>query len=690
MRTITDADLTAIRVIGEFALSPDGEQVVFVLTTTDYDANKTYSNLWLMPVTGGEPRPLTVAKAKESAPRWSPDGTRIAFTSDRGGGKRELWIIPADGGEAQPVRRSDDTPLREDADITEPQWSPDGSHLVYIAKTARLPNDDPTHTVAEDSDVKVYTQLGYKMDGVGFWDGGYKHLFVVPAGGGEPVQLTDGPWDDAQPVWSPDGSRIAFVSRRTFDREYTAISDIFTVAVLSGGSDATQLTPSMGPVSNPQWSPDGTTIAFTGHDMPPETGPTTNDMVWTIPAEGGSPICHTRHYDREVGGGVMGDVVAGGVAPPLQWTSDGTGLLFLVGDQGTTSIMHVPARGSYVTALANGDRNIVGFHAIKGTVVMLVSTMTLPGDLFIVQENHPIAAGGAIANTVNEVRDLALNERQLTTVNASVLADVQLSKPERVSVPMDEGVTMDGWLLHPPDFDPTRQYPLILDIHGGPRGQYGNGFMHAFHRYAAEGYVVAYFNPRGSTGYGQAFTSRLTGDWGGVDAHDVLAGLDHVLERRPYLSDTRVGLTGGSYGGYLTNWLLGTQPHRWRAAITERSTISRLSSYGTSDMIWRSLEWEFGGPWWERRDFYWDRSPIAHVQEIVAPLLIIHSEQDHRCTISEAEQLFTALRRRGNDVVFVRFPDESHGLSRGGKPKHRRERLERLVGWWKKYLPTEE
>lgn len=173
-----------------------------------------------------------------------------------------------------------------------------------------------------------------------------------------------------------------------------------------------------------------------------------------------------------------------------------------------------------------------------------------------------------------------------------------------------------------------------------------------------------------------------------MDVHDVMAGLDAVLER-PYLSADRVGVTGGSYGGYLLNMLIGMYPDRWKAAVTERSTISRISSYGTSDMIWRSLEWEFKAPWWEsneRRDFWWDRSPIAHVHKITAPLLIIHSEQDHRCAISEAEQLFTVLRRHGNDVVFVRFPNESHGLSRSGKPAHRRERLERIVGWFEKYL----
>jgi len=671
MRTITDADLAALRVIGEFAVSPDGTRVVFALATTDYDANKTYSNLWLVPVAGGEPRPLTVARAKESAPRWSPDGTRIAFTSDRGEGKRALWVIPADGGEAEAVRRPDGTPLHEDADITDPQWLPDGTRLVYVSKTARPSNDDPTHAVTDDSDVKVYTQLGYKLDGVGFWDGRYKHLFTVPATGGEPTQLTDGPWDDAQPVPSPDSARIAFVSRRTANREYNSIADIFTVSV--NGGEATQLTPGMGPVGNPQWSPDGQTIAFTGHDLPPATGPTTNDMVWTIPATGGTPTCLTRDYDREVGGGVGGDFAQGGVTSPIQWTPDGAGLLFMAGDRGTTALMHVPVSGGDVTPIAAGERNILGFSHAGESLVLAVSAAALPCDLFVTANTH-----GALA------------ERRLTEINAGVLADIWLSEPERIVVPVEAGVTMDGWLLHPPDFDPAKQYPLILDIHGGPRGQYGYTFMHAFQRYAAEGYVVAYFNPRGSTGYGQSFTSRLTGDWGGVDAHDVIAGLDYVLERRPYVSDGRVGLTGGSYGGYLTNWLLGTQPHRWRAAVTERSTISRLSSYGTSDVIWKSLEWEFGGPWWERRDFYWDRSPVAHLHEIVAPLLIIHSEQDHRCTISEAEQLFTALRRLGRDVVFVRFPDESHGLSRTGKPKHRHERLERLVGWWKKYLPADE
>ena len=687
MRTVTDADLAALRVIEEFAVSPDGSRVVFALKGTDYDADRYTANLWLVDVAGGEPRQLTTTRARDGAPRWSPDGSQIAFTSDRDGDKRELWTIPANGGEASPVRRPDGSRLHHDSDLTEPRWSPDGATLAYLAKTARPPADDPTHTPTEGSDVRVYSQFGYKADGVGFWDGRYRHLFTVPAGGGEPAQLTDGPWDDAGAAWSPDGSHLAFVSRRTPDREYTQIADLFTVPVTGG--EPTQLTRSVGPVASPQWSPDGATIAYVGHDTPPETGPTTNHGLWLIPAGGGEPTCLTHNYDREVGGGVMGDVAQGGVTPPFQWTPSGS-IIFLAGDRGTTALKHVITPNGLIEPMVDGDRTILGFHRTAESLVILVSTPVMPCDLFVVY-----ASGGWTENGVprTDISDMSLHERRLTDVNAAVLADVRLSKPERIIVPLGgdgDETMMDGWLLHPPDFDPARQYPLILDIHGGPRGQYGSAYTHAFQRYAAEGYVVVYFNPRGSTGYGQAFTSRLTGDWGGVDAHDVLTGLDYALERRPYLSERRVGLTGGSYGGYLTNWLLGVEPHRWRVAVTERSTISRLSSYGTSDMIWKTLDWEFGGPWWERRDFYWDRSPIAHVEKIVTPLLIIHSENDHRCTISEAEQLFTALRRRRQDVVFVRFPDESHGLSRTGKPKHRRERLERIVGWFKKYLPPEE
>ncbi len=692
MRTVTDADLAAIRVIEEFAVSPDGSRVVFALKCADHDTDRYTAKLWLVDTAGGEPRQLTAAQSRDGAPRWSPDGSRVVFTSDRDGGKRDLWIIPADGGEAVSVRRPDGSRLHEDSDITEPRWSPDGSTLAYVAKTARPPAEDPTRAPAEGSDVRVYSQLGYKADGVGFWDGRYRHLFAVPAAGGEPAQITDGPWDDGQPAWSPDGSALAFVSGRTPDREYTQAADLFVVP--AGGGEPAQLTRSVGPVSVPQWSPDGATIAYVGHNSPPETGPATNNGLWAIPAGGGEATCPTCNYDREVGGGVMGDVATGGAMPPMQWTPMGS-LLFLAGDRGAVSLMHVIVSEGRVETGVNGDRTILGFHGAADALVILVSTPTMPCDLFVVSPSGGWTEDGVARRDIGDIGDMTLQEQRLTDINAAVLADVRLSKPERIAVPLgDTGdgdeATMDGWLLHPPGFDPSRQYPLILDIHGGPRGQYGSAYMHAFQRYAAEGYVVAYFNPRGSTGYGQAFTSRLTGDWGGVDAHDVLAGLDHTLERRPYLSERRVGLTGGSYGGYLTNWLLGTHPDRWRVAVTERSTISRISSYGTSDMIWKSLDWEFGGPWWERRDFYWGRSPIAHVEKIVAPLLIIHSENDHRCTISEAEQLFTALRRRGRDVVFVRFPDESHGLSRTGKPKHRRERLERIVGWFKKYLPTEE
>jgi len=657
-RTITNDDLFALRIVGEFQISPDGSRVVFVVTRTDTEQDRTVSNLWLVETAGGDPRQLTTADANDSAPRWSPDGRAIAFVSDRAE-RKELWLIPADFGEAHRLTHGP-------SDLSQPAWSPDGRQLVYVAKTERPTTDDPTHGPTEGSDVRVITQLGYKMDGEGFWDGKYKHLFAVSVAGGDPVQLTDGPWDDGQPAWSPDGSRIAFVSRRTPDREWTDIADIYTVP--AAGGDATQLTKSVGPFKAPAWSPDGSQIAFVGHDHPPETGPTTQDWVWTVPADGsGAPKALTRDYDRSATGGVMGDLGAGSGQFPLQWTPDGGGILFVTEDRGTAMVARVAMTGG-VGIVLGGDRNCVGFHATGDTLVAVVSSMTMPGDLVVAHLD-------------------GTHERRLTDINKDALAGVLLPEPERVRVPIAEGIEMDGWMLHPPDFDASRQYPLILDIHGGPRGQYGSSFMHSFHRYAAEGYVVAYFNPRGSSGYGQAFTSALTGNWGDVDVHDIMAGLDDVLQR-PYLTAERVGITGGSYGGYLMNFLIGAYPDRWKAGVTERSTLSRISSYGTSDMIWRSLDWEFKGPYWEQRDSYWDRSPIAHVEKITTPLLIIHSENDHRCTISEAEQLFTALRQLRREVVFVRFPNESHGLSRSGKPSHRRERLERIVGWFRKYLPA--
>ncbi|MBX6342038.1 MAG: S9 family peptidase, partial [Thermomicrobiaceae bacterium] len=275
-------------------------------------------------------------------------------------------------------------------------------------------------------------------------------------------------------------------------------------------------------------------------------------------------------------------------------------------------------------------------------------------------------------------------ERAVSAVNADWLAEVTLAAPERITYLGEGGVEIDGWVLKPPGFRPGVRYPLILEIHGGPHAMYGSTYFHELQVLAARGYVVLYANPRGSTGRGQEFVAAAMGDWGGVDYRDLMAGVDHVLSLG-YVDEHRLGVTGGSYGGYMTNWIIG-QTDRFKAAVTQRSTCNRYNLLGTSDLVWSYGPWEFRGYPWDEPEFHLERSPISYVRRMRTPLLILHSEQDYRCPIEQAEQLFVALKLLGREVEFVRFPNESHELSRAGRPDHRVERLRRIVDWFGQHL----
>ncbi|MDR7419233.1 MAG: S9 family peptidase [Armatimonadota bacterium] len=670
---ITIDDLLSLRFVGEIALAPDGRTVAYaqdvVTDNPDKDGPpRVYrSAIWLVDADGGTPRQFTGDEARDKRPLWSPDGGRLLFVSDRGrvaaGGKRpkHLWVIPRSGGEARRVTQAEHNP----ADAA---WSPDGTRIAFTGKA-------PV-TERPASDVRYITRMKHKFDGEGFWDNRYKHIFVVPAEGGDARQVTSGDFDHREPAWSPDGTRLALVANRAEDADYTNVADVWVVAVATG--EMRRLTQGTGPVLSPVWSPDGTHIAYLGHENVCMAA--SNTMLWVVPADGSAPPrCLTPHFDRSLIHHIISDMRAHPSTGRPVWSPDGRFIFVMVAEGGTTQLAAVEVATGAVRLMTTGHREIFAesYDAACRRVAMGVSDPATPGDIWI-GEIEGLAEGQP---TIPAAR-----ERRLTAVNAPVLDGVALSIPRRYAYEGADGWTIEGWVMPPVGLESGRKYPTILAIHGGPHSAYGEAFFHEFQVLTALGYAVVLTNPRGSQGYGQTFAAATHHDWGGKDYEDIMHGLDAALERFDFLDGEQRGVQGGTYGGYMTNWIVGHTP-RFKAAVTMRSIVNCLSQWGTSDLAYFKGYWEFPGDPWDSPEFYWDRSPLKYVKSITTPLLILHSENDLRCPISEGEQLFAALRKLGSEVAFARFPNESHDLSRNGQPQHRVERLRMIVDWFARFLP---
>ena len=661
-RPVTVEDLLRFRLVGEPAMAPDGATVAVAVTEIDGEADTYRSAIWLVP-TGGDDRPrrLTAGTKRDSAPRWSPDGKRLTFTSDRDTDKAQLWLIATDGGEARRLTNLDTA-------VSDVDWAPDGRRVAFVAK---VKPEDPN----PDSDVKVIRDLRYKYDGEGFLGGAWRHVFTLDVDdpGAEPVQITTGDHDHLHPAWSPSGREIAFTANRQPDWMLSRVSDIWSIVPVAG-AEPRRLTPGDGTLGLPAWSPDGASVACVGYRPLGEMWQKSD--VWLVPAAGGEPRCLTGAFGPGVGDGSIDDL--GGFSPrPPAWSADGERLIFVAGNAGETHAYRVGREGGEVWPLTAGARRVAAISldptvADGGRFACAVSDPVTPFEIALVGTGVP--------------------ERVLTGFNDALVAELALGLPEPFVVPSADGTEVHGWVLKPtaPVETPAGGtagplVPAILEIHGGPHGMYGSSLFLEFQVLASRGYAVVYANPRGSVGYGEAFARGLHAAWGVNDLPDLQACVDHALAIAP-IDPARLGVAGGSYGGYMTNWVI-SHDDRFRAAVTQRTISNLVSMYGTDDIAVRSLDVEFGGPpWGPNADVYVALSPLTHVERITAPLLILHAEEDHRCPMEQAEQLFIALKRLGREVELVRFPGESHGLTRSGTPKHRQEHMRRLVAWFDRHL----
>jgi len=632
------SDLYELRWADDPRLSPDGRTAAFVVWSTDRETNDYTASIWLVVVDGAaQPRRLTRGKKQDVAPRWSPDGSRLAFASNRDSKAKQLYVLPVEGGEPLQL-----TELNED--VTEVVWSPDGTRIVFSARVRDSAYEEEDERKRRP---RRFERLQYKLDDEGWIGDRRRHLFVVPAdGSAPPVQLTDGDFEDAAPSWSPDGRRIAFASARQEHWDTEVERDIFVVD--AEGGEPQRLTGGDSHYEAPAWSPDGSAIACRwapgGFDYP------RHGQIAVLDASTGERRVLTESLDRNC-------APYPEIREPV-W--DGDSILFVLEESGYNALYRVGADGAGEPEAVLGEVWVTAFDCVVGQIAHAATTPT-------------------------SLPEIYTGEGRLTDVSSAVEA----SEPERFTAVSADGSEVEAWIIRPLGFEEGR-YPLLLNVHGGPFAQYGNRFLDEFQVQAGAGYAVLYSNPRGSSGYSEEWGRAIRGPieggegWGSRDYEDVMAVLDEALERFDFIDPERLGVLGGSYGGFMTSWIV-SHTDRFQAACSERSVNNFVLEGGSGDIGW-AFKGIVGEYWFEAPDAYLQISPSKYAANITTPLLILHSEDDLRCPLGHAEDLFAILRVLKRDVELVIFPAESHNLSRTGSPAHREMRFEAILDWFERTL----
>jgi dipeptidyl aminopeptidase/acylaminoacyl peptidase len=637
------ADLALLRTPSAPSLSPDGRLVVVAVGRIDLEANAYRGDLWVTPTDGSAPpRRFTTGK-RDGRPRFSPDGRWIAFLRAGDEDKPQLHVMPADGGEP---RRLCEHPLGAEAFA----WSPDSTRIAYIARVPEPGRYGTNKDVPPEKEPpRRITTFQYRLDNLGFTSDRRPQVFVIDAltEDAEPFQLTRGDYEHGDPAWSPDSAVVAFVSARHETRDEDAASDVFVVP--AEGGDPVKVTTTDLTVSRPAFSPDGGTIWFCGTPVD-LAGRTTG--LWSVPADGSAPprrLTDPERYDHEpsFGGGVLPLLVdRQAVTTVSMW-------------RGAVPLYRFPVDGGEPRPLLDGDRQVQDYDARGGVVAAVVSDATSAGEVVVLHDGE---------------------ERTVTDFGALLARSASLRPMTELEATAPDGAGVHGWVLKPAGTGP---FPVLLLIHGGPFAQYGWTLFDEAQVYVGAGYAVVMGNPRGSAGYGESHGRAIVGDFGNLDAQDVLALLDAALAD-PDLDGDRVGVMGGSYGGYMTSWLVA-HSDRFRAAISERACNVFDSFEGSSDIGWLFVDHYIGTDPERMRA----QAPLTHVDRIRTPMLLIHSEHDWRCPVEQAQRLFVALKQRKVEVELLLFPGEGHELSRSGLPSHRVARFEAILDWWGRHLkPT--
>lgn len=639
-RTIAVGDLTALKNVGLPRISPDGKQVAYTLSTADPKKDRNSTRIWMSQVAGGPPIPMTGAGLAGSNPKWSPDGKYLGFTAARNGGEAQVWTLNRMGGEAEQL-----TEVKQGVEDFE--WSPDGARLLLSLTDPKPERPKGDSTKPETPDPVVVDRLQFKRDYTGYLDRRRTHLYVFEVATKKLTQITSGDFGDSDPVWSPDGKLVAFASNRTEEPDNNRNSDIWVVAAdnTDKGQTLRRLTSNPGSDESPAWSPDGKSIAYvTVIDVPAMWYAT--QYLAVVPATGGTPALPTRSLDRNV-------------SSP-RYSPDGRDILFLLEDSGESHLAKIPAGGGAVTRVVAGFRSVSGFDvAPDGRVAVRIAETGFPRELFTLAP--------------------AASLTRLTHANDSLLASLRLARVENIHFKSRDGTEIEGFMYYPVGYDRSLRYPTLLRIHGGPVSQFEAAFNFEAQLFAANGYAVVTVNPRGSSGYGQAFSQAIFADWGNKDFEDVMAGVDYAIAQG-VADSARLGVGGWSYGGILTNYVI-TKTARFKGATSGASEALIVGNYG-HDHYQLEYEQELGLPW-QNRAAYERLSSFNDVEKIVTPTLWIGGAEDWNVPILNSEQMYQAMRRLGRQTQLVVYPGEHHGLAR---LSFQRDRLERYLAWYGKYV----
>jgi dipeptidyl aminopeptidase/acylaminoacyl peptidase len=667
-RRIAADDLYLIRQLFDCQLSPDGKQLAATLQQVKREENKNYSNIVLQATAGGPLRQFTRGEWSDHHPRYSPDGRYLAFLSSRSE-KSQLWLIPTDGGEAWQLTKLD-------GNVGDYAWSPDSKCIVFcytpqdaealerekLGKQGRKNQDQPV--------VRQITRFRYRLDGMGFYAQGASELRIVEvASGKERVLVSDGK-DNGDPAFTPDGKWVLFASNKTKDPDVEFMrTDLWRVP--ADGKGAVEKVPTFdGPSFQPQVSPDGQWLAFRGSADAKLSWAEVYDDLWVMPLAGGKPRQLGAELDRPMGSESLNDTWGVPVTPLPLWSGDSNAVYSTVTRDGSTEVWRFDIRTGRGTVVFEEPGVAIAFalDEAAGQFYCNFSDVLTPGDLC-----RRKLGGGPL--------------KRLTDVNRELFGKRDLGQVREVWAKAKAGHRIQGWIFLPPDFDESKQYPGILYIHGGPHLNYCRAFFHEFQYLAAQGYVVFISNPRGGTGYGLGYKTAIARGWGTADYEDLMTFTDYVLKECRFIDRKRIGVAGGSYGGYMTNWIIGHN-RRFAAAVSDRCVSNFFSFFGSSDfgfIFHKGMGLGMQHPWQDREKFI-EMSPISHLGNARTPTLVIHQENDLRCPIEQGEQVYVLLKTIGVDTELLRYPQESHGMSRGGRTDRRIHRLEAIRGWFDRYL----